>query len=400
MPRLRNQFGRAKLVLAAGLVLLPLSAAMTSTAFAQSAAAPSLAERFKHDFLIGTAFDFVQSNPITEQEQALIKHQFNVITPENSMKPDSVHPAEDRWTWGTADKLVDFCQKNDIKLYGHTLAWHAQTGRWFFEGENGQPVTREKAIERLRTHIHTVVGRYKGKVIGWDVVNEAISDGGDGSTENLRQSQWVKAIGPDYLTMAFKFAREADPDCQLYYNDYNIEKGGKFKSSLLLLKRLIKEGAPITGVGIQGHWGLNHLPYEELDNAITEYKKLGLRVSISELDVVITGQGGGQLDPGPGPEGAPRPATRPAGPGIGQTTRRARVRAPLLPPTPEQIRQQADAYAKFFQIFLKHRDVIDRVTFWGINDPRSWRQGQAPLLFDAQNNPKPAFDAVMNTKPH
>lgn len=386
MSSLRTRGTRTMLALAIGALSLP------GNLMAQSPSVPSLAERYKDDFLIGTAFDFIQNNPITEKEQELIRRQFNVITPENSMKPDSVHPAEDRWTWQTADRLVEFCHQNNIKLYGHTLAWHAQTGRWFFEGENGQPVTREKAIERLRTHIHTVVGRYKGKIIGWDVVNEAIADGGDGSTENLRQSQWVKAIGPDYLTMAFKFAREADPDCQLYYNDYNIEKGGKFKSSLLLLKRLIKEGAPITGVGIQGHWGLNHLPYVELDNAITEYKKLGLRVSISELDVVITGQGGGQLDPGPGPNGAP-PATRP-----GAATRRARMRGPLPPPTKEQFQQQADAYAKFFQIFQKHKDVIDRVTLWGIQDARSWRQGQAPLLFDGELRAKPAFEAVLNAK--
>src|SRR5205814_3934518 len=177
-----------------------------------------------------------------------------------------------RWTWQTADRLADFCQANDIQLVGHTLVWHNQTGRWFFEGENGQPVTREKAMERLRLHISTEVGRYKDKIRGWDVVNEAIKDSGPADTENLRSSPWLQAIGPDYINVAFKFAHEADPKAELYYNDYSIEKGNKHKSSLLLLKRLIDQGMPITAVGIQGHWSLTYLPFEDLDKAIDDYK--------------------------------------------------------------------------------------------------------------------------------
>jgi GH35 family endo-1,4-beta-xylanase len=265
--------------------------------------------------------------------------------------------------------------------------WHAQTARWFFDGENGQPVTRDKALERLRQHILAVVGRYKGKIKGWDVVNEAINDRVPADSENLRSSAWLTAIGPDYINHAFKFAREADPNVELYYNDYNIEKGNKHQSSLLLLKRLISEGVPITGVGIQGHWGLNNLPYEQLEAAIENYKALGLRVSITEMDITITGQGGGQLTPDGGPASAPTTA---AG--------RGRGRGPIAPPTPQQLEAQAKAYARFFEIFQKHGDAIDRVTFWGLNDARSWRRGQAPLLFDGQNRPKPAMDAIVTAK--
>jgi GH35 family endo-1,4-beta-xylanase len=365
---------------------------------APSASQVSLSELYRDDFLVGLAIDFTETNPPTPQEQVIIKQHFNVITPENSMKPISTHPAEDRWTWDTADRLVDFCQTNNIKVWGHTLVWHAQTGNWFFQGENGQAVTREKALERLKTHIQTQVSRYKGKVIGWDVVNEAIADPNNPSSENLRpQAPWMRAIGPEYLTYAFKFAREADPDVQLYYNDYNIEKGAKHQSSLLLLKRLIQDGAPITGVGIQGHWSLTNLPYDELDQAIQDYKALGLKVAITELDITIRGQGGGQLTPTTGASDGPvtRPAT--SGPG-GRRGGGRGFGGPVLPPTPEQLKTQAEAYAKFFEIFQKHKDVIERVTFWGLNDARSWRRGQAPLLLDGQNKPKPAMEAIIAAK--
>jgi GH35 family endo-1,4-beta-xylanase len=374
-------------------------AAATAPTTAPATQPTSLAAAYKDDFLVGVATDFNDMRPLTPQELSIITTHFNVITPENSMKPQSVHPAEDRWSWEGADRLVEFCQSNGIAIIGHTLCWHGQTGRWFFEGENGQPVTREKAIERLRQHTSTEVGRYKGKIKGWDVVNEAISDRGPADTENLRSSDWFRAIGPDYINLAFKFAHEADPNAELYYNDYNIEKGIKHQNSLLLLKRLIREGVPITGVGIQGHWGLNNLPYAELERSIEEYQALGLRVNITEMDITITGQGGGQL--------TPSPTTAPAevgGPATGPTTTPLRgrgfggPRGPVAPPTREQLEAQATAYARFFEIFQKHADAIDRVTIWGLNDARSWRPGQAPLLFDGANKPKPALEAILAAK--
>jgi endo-1,4-beta-xylanase len=228
------------------------------------------------------------------------------------------------------------------------------------------------AIERLKKHIMTVVGRYKGKVMGWDVVNEAINDGGAGETENLRNSPWFKAIGPDFLTMAFKWAHEADSNAQLYYNDYNIEQGavenkGKHASSLLLLKRLIKEGAPINGVGIQGHWHLNtNIP--DVEKAISNYESLGLKVSISELDVTSTGTNSGAF---------------PGGGGGGTVS-------------DEAFQQQAQVYAKLFDIFNRHSRSISRVTFWGISDRRSWRSGQKPLVFDGQLQPKPALQMIID----
>jgi endo-1,4-beta-xylanase len=329
-----------------------------------------LKDAFAGKFLIGCAGDLPRG--YSEAELANIKANYKIITPENCMKPQLTHPSETNFSFARADALVQWCQDNNIMVWGHTLAWHAQTPRWFFQGTNGEPVTRELAMQRLSNHIHTVVAHFKGKVVGWDVVNEAISDGGDGQTENLRHSPWFRAIGPDFLTLAFKWAHAADPDAKLYYNDYNIEQGasenkGKHASSLLLLKRLIKEGAPINGVGIQGHWHLN-TKIPDVEKAIEDYKALGLNVSISELDVTYTGENSGAF-----------PAADYAG----------TVSA-------DAFHKQAEVYAKLFSIFERHAKTISRVTFWGLSDRRSWRSRQKPLLYDAQLQPKLALQAILD----
>jgi GH35 family endo-1,4-beta-xylanase len=208
------------------------------------------------------------------------------------------------------------------------------------------------------------------------VVNEAINDGGDestGETENLRDSQWMQTLGPEYLTLAFQFAHEADPDAILYYNDYNIESGPKHASSMVLLRRLLEEGAPIHGVGIQGHWRSGSVPFDDIDQAIADYASLGLRVSITELDVTIRGASGGQFGRGGG-----------------------RGSCNATPPSNDDLAAQAEDYARLFAIFDKHKDVIERVTFWGLNDGRTWRFGQHPLIFDASNRPKPAYTAIVD----
>ncbi len=355
--------------------------ALSQTADEAKPAAPAapligLKDAFAGKFLVGTAGDVPRG--YSEAELANVKANYNIITPENCMKPQPTHPSEGTYNFTTPDAMVKWCEDNGIKIWGHTLAWHAQTANWFFQGTNGEPVTRELAMERLSNHIHTVVGRYKGRVYGWDVVNEAINDRGGGETENLRNSNWVKAIGPDYLTLAFKWAHEADPNALLYYNDYNIDQdtnydratpqySGKHTSSMLLLKRLIKDGAPINGVGIQGHWHLyNNI--DDVEKAISDYESLGLKISISELDVTATGENSGAFPTRGGGE----------------------------PITPEAFQKQAEVYAKLFDVFNRHAKSMSRVTFWGISDRRSWRSGQRPLVFDGQLQPKPALKAILD----
>ena len=372
-----------------------LIVAIAVSAYGQGNTPKALKEAYAGKFLIGAANDL---SIISDAEAANIKMHYNIITPENCMKPQPIHPSEDKYNFVTSDALVDWCQKNGLKVWGHTLAWHSQSPQWFFQDKNaaaaeaanqaatpatatnapgagrantGPQASREVILERLKSHIMTVVGRYKGKITGWDVFNESIADGGDGTTENLRTYSWYEAVGPEVITLAFKWAHEADPDTELYYNDYNIEQGavkntGKHASSLLLLKRLIAEGAPITGVGIQGHWHLD-TNLEDVEKAIENYASLGLRVSITELDVTATGHNSGET-------------------GVRQGDR-------TIPA--ENYQKQAEVYKKLFEILTRHADVIDRVTFWGLSDTRSWRRGQDALLFDGQLNPKPAFDAVI-----
>jgi GH35 family endo-1,4-beta-xylanase len=360
------------------LVGLALLAGPTAMATAQSAdpkqddkvasqGGPSIKDVYKDDFLIGAAGDLPGN--YSAEELDLVRGNFNVVTPENCMKPGPVHPSEDSWRFERTDALVNWCVDNKIAVHGHTLVWHAQTNNWFFQGGDKEAVTR-----RLKDHIITLVGRYKGKIRGWDVVNEAINDGGNAEsakTENLRNSQWMRTLGPEFIPLAFQFAHEADPDAKLYYNDYNIESGPKHESSLVLLKRLIERKAPIHGVGIQGHWSTARVPYDAIDKAISDYAALGLKVSITELDLTIRGASGGQLGPG------------------------ARGRAEVTPASTEDLKAQADAYARLFAIFLKHKDAIERVTFWGLSDRRTWRFGQHPLIFDANNKRKPAYTAII-----
>lgn len=322
---------------------------------------------FKDSFLVGMAGDL--PSRYSEAELKLAAEHFGAITPENCMKPERIHPAEDRWSFEQSDSLVEWAKKHDMTLHGHTLVWHAQTPDWFFEGGDSEIIK-----QRMKHHIETTVGRYKGQLQSWDVVNEAIGDGGNAETaetEHLRDSKWLQALGPEFLTMAFKFAREADPDAILYYNDYNIESGPKHASSLVLLKRLLDDGAPIDAVGIQGHWRSGRVPFEDIDKAISDYASLGLKVSITELDVTIRGEAGGQF----------------GGSRSGRTA----------PPSLEELNAQAEDYAKLFAIFKKHEDVIERVTFWGLNDRRTWRWGQHPLLFDANNHPKPAYASIVTS---
>ena len=336
---------------------------------------PVIKDVYRKHFLIGAAGDFPGN--YSDAEKALARDHFNVVTPENCMKPALVHPQEDTWRFERSDALVKFCEENGLAIHGHTLVWHAQTNDWFFGGGDKAVVT-----ERLRNHIHTLVDRYKGKIQGWDVVNEAISDRPEASTENLRNSHWLQTIGPEFLTLAFKFAHEADPKARLYYNDYSIEAGAKHESSMILLRRLIKEGASIHGVGIQGHWRTDTVPYDAIDRAIADYASLGLKVSITELDVTIRGASGGQFGPGPG---------------------FGRGRRVSTPASAEDLKAQADAYARLFRIFVKHKDHVERVTFWGLSDRRTWRFGQHPLIFDGDNQPKPCYasitDVLLSARP-
>ncbi|MBV9124619.1 MAG: endo-1,4-beta-xylanase [Planctomycetes bacterium] len=345
---------------------------------------PPLKDAFKDKFLIGTALDVRRFPSQASLEVAIATRHFNAFTPENSMKPMALQPTEGHFNFGNADRLVELAEKSGAVPIGHCLVWHSQTPRWFFQGPDGQPAGRELALARMRQHIATVVGHYKGRVQQWDVVNEAISDT---PGQLLRPSPWLKAIGDDYIAEAFRAAHEADPDALLIYNDFGLEQPAKRRKALQLLKALIAHKVPVQAVGIQGHWHLDRPDLAEVEEAIEQFAALGLKVMITELDIGVL-------------------PTRYRGADISRRESRSAEPGSLLNPyaqgLPEAVaRQQAERYRQLFAMVLRHQDVIGRVTFWGASDGHSWLnhfpiwgRTDYPLLFDRQGRPKAAFFAV------
>lgn len=310
------------------------------------------------------------------------QRDFNAFTAENSMKPILVQPTPGRFCWDEADSLVELAQQCGASVVGHALVWHQQTPRWFFQNPDGSPLSQEEALKNLREHIAAVVGRYKGHVKQWDVVNEAISDE---PGEEMRQSEWFQAAGEEFIVEAFHAAHQADPDAVLIYNDYSIEVGAKREKTLRLLKRLLQAGVPVHAVGIQGHWHLDYPDIEDIERGIEEFAALGLRVMITELDVSVlpTSYHGADISV----RETLRPETNPY-----------RFGLPVV-----VAQRQAERYEQIFAMLLRHSDAIDRVTFWGVHDGMSWLNNfpvpgrtDYALLFDRQGHPKPAFFAVNN----
>jgi endo-1,4-beta-xylanase len=356
--------------------VLTLCVCLTTNAFAQEKPAP-LKDSFVGKFLIGAALSSATLQGRDVRSEELATRHFSAFTGENSMKPDSVQPSEGRFTFIEADAMVDLAQKSGATPIGHTLIWHSQTPKWFTHDGAGRPLRRMIALQHLRDHIATVVGRYKGRVKQWDVVNEVISDRND---EFLRPTPWLAAIGPDYIAEAFRAAHRADPKAILILNDYNNEVGGKRERTLRLLKQLLAEGVPVHAVGIQAHWRLGHVPLEETEKAIAQYSALGLKVMITELDIGVL-------------------PTNYTGADIGMVET-ARTPSPTTL-SAEDAQKLADAYARSFALFLRHKDVIGRVTLWGLHDGDSWLndfpvRGRTdhPLLFDRAGQPKAAFFSV------
>jgi endo-1,4-beta-xylanase len=360
------------------LLAVPLLSGLSGKVLAES---PSLKNLYKNDFLIGVALGGILPSDYNQQELSVIKSQFNAITPENCMKPESVHPSENVWDFKMADALVKFAEENNMQIYGHNLVWDRQTPKWFFD-DDGKPVSREMALQRMKTHIDTVMGRYKGRIRGWDVVNEAAARAGS-TKEDLSKCPWRTAIGDDYVIKAYQFAHEADPDAELQYNDFEFETGSKNKNVLNIVKQLQDAGIPLKAVGIQGHYKLDQIPFAGLEKTIQDIQAMGLKVMITELDLDVT---------------------RIVDFGAEDTVKKMDDISAPVQAIDAALKHQAEQYAKLFQLFDKHKDVITRVTFWGLDDSRSWLKyaprGRKfpgmPLLFDEQCQPKPAFQAVVD----
>lgn len=336
--------------------------------------ATTLKEAHGRAFALGAAIPGLGLNT---NEQSLLARNFTTVTPENCFKPKAIHPDANRYDFRQADALVTLARRHGLTVNAHTLVWHEACPDWFFT-DDGKPADRDLVLKRLRDHIATVAGHFAGQVASWDVVNEAIADG---KPENyLRPTRWLKALGPDYLAEAFRAARKADPSAKLYYNDYEIEVPVKRTKALRLIKELRAQGVVVDGIGIQGHWVLDHIPFQEIEASLIAFHAEGLAVAISELD----------LDPVPRHHGGADTAAREKGgdPAAGGLT-------------PNQQQRLAEQYGRLFALFRKHQNKIARVTFWGLHDGRSWlntwpwKRTNHPLLWDRDLRAKPALTAVL-----
>lgn len=331
----------------------------------ENQAIPRLCDVFAGQFQIGAAV-----NPRTiVQSEHLLKTHFNSMTAENEMKPASVHPAEETYTFGDADRLVAFARTNGMQMRGHTLVWHNQTPDWFFLNKNGGPVDKDTLFARMKEHIETVVGRYKWDIFCWDVVNEAVADEGE---DLLRESRWTAIAGDDFIAKAFEYAHAADPDAELFYNDYNESHPAKRDKIIRLVQSLVERGVPIHGIGLQAHWNLYDPSLDHIREAIERYAALGLKLHITEMDVSHYAFQDRRTD--------------------------------LVRPTAEMEALFTERFVQFFDLFREYRAHIANVTFWGVDDSHTWlkyfpvrSRENWPLLFDANQQPKEAFWRIVRS---
>ncbi len=360
--------------------------AQPSTPIEKAAEAePSLAEVYKDYFKIGAAID----HESYKTHEALLKKHFNSIVTENEMKFESLQPEPGQYTFETADAMIQFARDNGMATRGHALVWHRQTPVWMFRNAEGSPASAEELRQRMKDHIFTVMHHFKGRIDAWDVVNEAVMDDGSLRTHLVerddQKSPFYGILGEAYIEDAFRFAREADPDAKLFYNDYYNYIPARHEAIYNLLKGLLEKGVPIDGVGLQGHLNIEpstnpehqsyHQTVDNMEKAIRLYASLGLEIHITELDVSVY-IGGNKYEP----------------------------KDFVTPETFDAAMQarQAERYKALFDMFRRNRDVITSVTFWGIADDNTWlsefdsgRQ-DFPMLFDIHHKPKPAFWSVVN----
>jgi len=343
----------------------------------------ALKDVFKDDFYIGAALSLDQISGKEPDAMAVVAKHFNSITPENILKWEEVHPKPGIYNFEAADRYVAFGEKHKMQIIGHNLVWWHQTPDWVFQDASGKPVGREVLLERMKEHIFTVMGRYRGRIHGWDVVNEAIN--ADGS---WRKSRWYEILGEEHVARAFEFARQADPSAELYYNDFDLENHPKCEGVIRLIKGLQAKGVRVDGIGIQGHWFVEHPPMEEIESHFLALAQLGPKLLITELDLGVLPYYPleskivdiSSFDPATQKKYNPYPN------GL----------------TDSAQNDLARRYAEMFSLFRKHRDKFGRITFWAVHDGQSWRnywpitgRAEYPMLFDRRCQPKPALDAVI-----
>jgi endo-1,4-beta-xylanase len=329
----------------------------------------ALKDVFKKNFLIGASVSYDQISGKDANVISIIKSQFNSITPENCLKWDSVHPEPDVYNFQQADRLIEFGEKNKMFIVGHILIDQEQVPGWVFQDANGNKVDRDTLLKRIQEHISTVVGRYKGRINAWHVINEPI--GRDGKIVNTK---WFDIIGEDYIQKAFEYAHQADPNVELYYNGHDMLTKEATDSIVRLVGDIKSKGGRIDGIGVQAHWKLEYPTLNDIEAGIVNLTQAGVKIMITEMDITVLPRDGKELNPYPNA-------------------------------LPDEMQEKlAKRYAELFSIFCKYADKIDRINFWGVHDGQSWLNNwpikgrtDYPLLFDRNYQPKPAFFAVIKT---
>lgn len=357
--------------------LLPLLACTPQKA--EEASEPTLKDVFKDKFLIGAAVNTDIINGTDAKGDSVVSLHFNSIVAENCMKSAEINPEEGVYNWEDADKFVEYGTNHGMAVIGHTLVWHSQLAPWFAVDSLGNDVSAPVLRDRMRNHIHTMLTRYKGRVKGWDVVNEAILD--DGS---YRDTPFYRILGEEYIPLAFQYAHEADPDAELYLNDYSMASPGKRKAYVELINKLKSMGLRIDAIGIQGHMGMDYPDFGALEESILAFGGTGVKVMITEWDMSAL-------------------PTINRGANVADTTEFNKLLNPYPDGLPEELAAQWNTRMEtVLDMFVRHSDIITRVTAWGVDDGGSWKNDwpmkgrtEYPLLFDRSHHPKPFLNRYL-----
>ena len=353
----------------------------------------TLKQAFEGKFILGAAINIPQiTGADVKGDSVLVKH-FGAIEPENCMKSAEIMPRFGEYNWEMADKYVDFGEKNGLLVYGHCLIWHSQLTPDFCYDAEGNLISPELLKERMKQHITTVVTRYKGRIKGWDVVNEAILE--DGS---YRQSPFYQILGEEFIPWAFQCANEADPDLELYYNDYSMHEPAKLETAIQMVKRLQERGIRIDALGFQAHIGMDYPDLALYESHIRRVKdETGIDVCITELDMSILPSVTQSADV--------------SGVNFFEAMRDPEKREELMAKVdpyrdgiPEDVYAAWNArMAAFLDMFIKNSDAVRRINVWGVTDHDSWKNNwpipgrhDSCLWVDRDYNLKPFLSAYLN----
>lgn len=342
-----------------------------------------LKDLYKNDFHIGAAINRGLFSAQNSDLLEIVKREFDSITAENEFKWAVINPKEGEWNFDFPDRFVEFGQENNMYMLGHCLVWHSQVPRDLFVDASGNQLGKEALLKKMEEHITTLVGRYKGKMHAWDVVNEALTP-----EDGWRKTKWIEIIGPEFMERAFQLAHNADPKAHLIYNDYNMDNPKRRQLVVDVVKDYKKRGIPIHGIGLQGHWHLDSPSVQSIEDSIKAFAAEGMKIHITELDVDVLPYDWGRT---------------------AEISTNAEYRESLNPykdGLPKEIDDKlTQRYEALFKLFLKYKDDMERVTFWGISDDGSWKNNfpmrgrtNYPLIFDRQHKPKNAYWAIANLK--